>query len=121
METNRDGINASPPCIHSGPKGKHRPSDRLLVKTEEAGIHHPLIDPMKTSHTILNLLAKFQATTSVLAEELRQPARVVDAFCKDLEIDGLCERTTINGAVTVWRITDAGREVNAGTKQPAQV
>ena len=77
--------------------------------------------PMKTSHTILLSLTKFQATTDVIAEDLRQPAKVVEAFCQDLELDGLIERAKINGTITVWRITENGQILAGELQEPASV
>lgn len=87
--------------------------------TEEAATH--ISNPMKISHTILVSLARYQATSSVIAEDLRLPEKVVDAFCQDLEIDGLIDREKIGGAITAWRITDAGRQVANSASTPVTV
>ena len=76
---------------------------------------------MKTSHTILTLLGGFDASTGVLADDLRQPAKVVEAFCRDLEIDGLVTSHSIKDAIRIWRITEAGREVVNSLPAPAAV
>lgn len=76
-------------------------------------------NPMKTSHTILLELLPGQTSTDVLAEKLRQPARILAAYLQDLEVDGLVERGTINATVTIWKITRDGRDLAASLQTPA--
>lgn len=75
---------------------------------------------MKTANTILRELIPGQASTDVLAEQLRQPAKVLIGFLADLEVDALVERSNIKDTITVWRLTDLGREAaNTLNLQPA--
>ena len=76
---------------------------------------------MKTSHSILQLLATDQATTAALAHTLAQPPIVIAAFCLDLESAGhvtshALGREDKGRKLATWRITPAGREI---ISQPA--
>ena len=74
---------------------------------------------MKTANTILLELLPGQTSTDVLGEKLRQSPKVLLAYLADLEIDGLVERATIGGTITVWHLTEPGRQVADALLQPA--
>jgi DNA-binding HxlR family transcriptional regulator len=68
---------------------------------------------MKTSTQILRDLTAGQSTTDALAQRMRQPAKVLTGFLQDLELDGLIESYDIKETLTVWRLTDLGRQAIA--------
>jgi predicted ArsR family transcriptional regulator len=79
---------------------------------------------MKTSLTILRDLAAGQSTIDPIAERLRQPRTVLTAFLADLITDGLVEAAPIGNpdvgrSLTVYRLTDAGRDAVHRVPQPA--
>lgn len=78
---------------------------------------------MKTSLTILRDLAAGQSTIDPIAERLRLPSPVLVAFLADLITDGLVESAPIGNPevgrkLTVYRLTDAGRDAVHRVPQP---
>ena len=73
---------------------------------------------MTTPDKILVDLLISQSTCDALAERMRVPMLAVRAMCERHERDGLLKQSKIADCVTVWRLTDNGREV-AATLRPA--
>lgn len=67
--------------------------------------------PMTTPDKILADLLISQSTCDALAERMRCPMLAVRAMCERHERDGLLEQSKIADTITVWRLTDNGREV----------
>lgn len=74
---------------------------------------------MTTPDKILCDLLVSQSTTDALAERMRIPMLAVRAMCERHEKEGLLETIEIAAMITVWRLTDAGREVAAAIR-PAE-
>lgn len=72
---------------------------------------------MTTPDKILVDLLISQSSCDALAERMHCPMLAVRAMCERHERDGLLEQSKIADCVTVWRLTDSGREV-AGTLSP---
>ena len=71
---------------------------------------------MTTPDKILADLTIGQATTDALAERMRIPMLAVRAMCERHEKDGLLAQSKIAGTLTVWHLTESGREVAATLK-----
>jgi predicted ArsR family transcriptional regulator len=69
--------------------------------------------PMTTPNKILTDLLISQSTTDALAERMRLPMLAVRAMCERHEKQGLLESIKIAGVLTVWRLTDMGRDAAA--------
>ena len=54
-----------------------------------------------------------QSTCDALAERMHCPMLAIRAMCERHERDGLLEQFKIADCLTVWRLTDNGREVAA--------
>jgi DNA-binding MarR family transcriptional regulator len=74
--------------------------------------------PMTTPNKIINDLLISQSTTDALAERMRLPMLAVRAMCERHEKDGLLEQYKIADTLTVWRLTESGRDL-AATLNPA--
>lgn len=79
---------------------------------------------MTTADTILLLLVTDKATTEAIADTLRQPAIVINAFCRDLEKAGLATSSPLGNPDTgrklsVWTITTAGKSRAESLTAPA--
>lgn len=68
---------------------------------------------MTTPNKILRDLLIGQSTTDALAERMRAPMLAVRAMCERHERDGLLEQSKIADSLTVWRLTDDGRDMAA--------
>lgn len=69
---------------------------------------------MTTSDTILLLLAEGKATTEAVADTLRQPAVVINAFLCGLETAGHAKSAPLGNPdagrkLAVWTITESGK------------
>ncbi len=69
---------------------------------------------MKTSDTILLVIAPCQITTNAIAEKLAQPEIIIAKFGVDLEIDGLATSHSLGNdakgrKIVTWRITEKGK------------
>ena len=73
---------------------------------------------MTTPDKILVDLLISQSSCDALAERMHCPMLAVRAMCERHERDGLLSQFKIADTVTVWRLTDNGREV-AATLSPA--
>lgn len=73
---------------------------------------------MTTPDKILVDLLISDSTTDALAERVKIPMLAVKAMCQRHEIDGLATHTNLADSISVWSLTDSGREV-ARTLQPA--
>ena len=73
---------------------------------------------MTTPNKILTDLLISQSTTDALAQRIRLPMLVVRAMCERHEKDGLLEQFKIADTLTVWRLTESGRDM-ASTLSPA--
>jgi hypothetical protein len=68
---------------------------------------------MKTTDSILTILSRDNATIGALADQLQQPARVITAFCADLELAGLATSFRLVPEIVAWQLTEAGRQAAA--------
>ena len=68
---------------------------------------------MTTPDKILVDLLISQSSCDALAERMHCPMLAVRAMCQRHERDGLLSQSKIADCVTVWRLTDNGREVAA--------
>jgi hypothetical protein len=80
---------------------------------------------MKTSDTILLVIAAGQITTTAIAEKLIQPEIIVAKFGVDLEIDGLATSHALGNEskgrkLVTWRITEKGKTRAAELTKPAE-
>jgi len=70
---------------------------------------------MKTSDTILLVIAEGQITTNAIAQKLAQPEIIIAKFGVDLELDGLATSHSLGNddkgrKLVTWRITPAGKD-----------
>jgi DNA-binding HxlR family transcriptional regulator len=63
---------------------------------------------MTTKLEILRDLIAGQSSTDAIAHRLHQPCRVLDAYLRDLESDGLVMSYLIKETIIIWRLTSAG-------------
>jgi len=68
---------------------------------------------MTTPDKILIDLLISQSSCDALAERMHCPMLAVRAMCERHERDGLLSQSKIADTITVWSLTDAGRDVAA--------
>jgi hypothetical protein len=74
---------------------------------------------MTTPNQILVALLAEQSTSDALAESMRAPMLAVRAMCERHEKDELVTHATVAGCLTVWQLTESGREKAEALKSSA--